>query len=523
MAWDTADVDEVFADHDAEGPGCALGIVQDGALVYAAGYGRASLEHPVGITPETVFDIGSTSKQFTAAAALILADERIFGLDEPICRYLPALPIDPFGRVTIRQLVHHTSGIPDYLSLMSMSGRPFSNDYEEDELIDLIAGQRGLDFLPGTAFSYSNSGYLLLAELVRVTTGTSLRTVAEERLFAPCGMTSTFFHDDFAEIVPRRASAYTPRAQGLAIDVPLIDVLGDGAVYTTVRDLARWDEQFYTCTIPAGVDFTQRLAVTGSLADGTPLDYAFGLFVDSYRSLERVHHAGAWGGYRAQLARYPEVRTSIIVLANVATAPVSRYADAVADIVLADRLAAAPAQRPAETGTPRSTSFAGHAGTYVDGGHSFALRLDVEDAGVTLVLGANRLTLEPVEDCLLAAGDVDLQVQLLSAGHLELRLPAMAALQMHRLNEPVPAPRELGALAGRYRSDELGADLQLVWRDGTLCRRIRWSSWQALTPLGGRLFHDDGVLLRVEPDEGQPVAVTLGSLRARLQRFERID
>ena len=405
-------IDEVFADLDAEGPGCVLGVVVDGELVHAKGYGRADLERAVPLSPDSVFDIGSTSKQFTAAAVLALSDDGLLGLDDPLCQHVPALPVDVFGEVTVRQLIHHTSGIPDHLSLLVLSGRTLDNDYQEEEIVDLISRQRGLDFPAGTSHSYSNAGYFLLAEVVRAVTGRSLREVAEERLFAPAGMTSTFCHDDYTEIVKNRAIAYTPReGQGLRIDVPLVDTLGDGAVFTTVGDLRRWDAQFYDCTLPVKPDFMDRLQQGGKLSDGTVLPYAFGLFVDTHRGLRRVQHGGSWGGYRAQLTRFPDERTSIIVLANLAVAPVDEYVTAVAAIVLGDRLTAD--EDGPEDSEPVDFELGDRAGAYVNQARTVAVRLELDDAAPVLDLSMGKLPLRPVAPDLLDVGGIEMTLTLL--------------------------------------------------------------------------------------------------------------
>ncbi|MFN2539033.1 MAG: serine hydrolase domain-containing protein, partial [Mycobacteriales bacterium] len=397
MSWH-ADVDQVFAERFHDGaPGCAVGVVQDGELAFAKGYGSANLEHDVAITPETVFDIASGSKQFTAATALLLADAGALALDASVCHYLTQLPRDPFVGVTVRHLIQHTGGIPDYLVLMSMSGRAWANDYPEDELIDLIGRQRSLDFTPGTGFSYSNSGYLLLAEVIRAASGMSLRDAAQNRLFGPAGLTRTFFHDDASEVVPGRATAYAPHPDGgFRVDMPTIDVVGDGGAFTTVVDLALWDRQFSECTLPGGPSFMERLTTPGTLADGSRISYAFGLVRDSYRGCERIQHGGAWGGYRAQFLRLPEHQFSVIVLANVSSAPVLDLAGSVADVVLGARLA----PRTAAAGV--SLDLEPHLGLYLDDRASCILEIGTDSDGTAFIEFAGaRMTALPVDSATL--------------------------------------------------------------------------------------------------------------------------
>ena len=345
-------LDEIFADvRDLSGPGCAVGIIKAGRLTDVACYGSADLEHDVPITSDTVFDIGSTSKQFTAAALLLACEDGLVSLDDSLGRHLPEFKTGVYDDVTLRHLLHHTSGITDYIGLLILSGRALNNDYPTDEIVGLIAGQRGLDFAPGTRFSYSNSGYLLAGEIVRVVTGQSLRAFAQERLFGPLGMTSTFYRDDYTELIPRRALAYQVYDGGYRTDVPLLDVVGDGAVHTTLSDLARWDAQFYR---PDSV--VRRLSEQGVLADGATTGYGFGLFYDEDDGVRRVHHAGGWGGYRAQLLRLPDAELSVAVLANVASARVSTWAQQVADAALG-RARPPSSRSEAEPALPQPTAL----------------------------------------------------------------------------------------------------------------------------------------------------------------------
>ncbi|MGH9381900.1 MAG: serine hydrolase domain-containing protein, partial [Thermoanaerobaculia bacterium] len=243
----TAGIDAVFVDYDrTDSPGCALGVVRDGELVYARGYGMANLEHGVPITPGTVFDIGSTSKQFAATATVLLAEEGRLSLDDEVRKWIPELR-DYGAPLTIRHLLHHTSGLRDYLTLMSLVGTSFDGLTTDDDALDIIARQRELNFPPGSEHLYSNSGYFLLSQIIERASGQSLREYAGTRIFEPLGMDDTHFHDDHTHVVPRRATAYAPLSEDGAfrIDMSLFEQTGDGAVYTTIDDLVRWDGNFY--------------------------------------------------------------------------------------------------------------------------------------------------------------------------------------------------------------------------------------------------------------------------------------
>ena len=309
-------VDPLFAEWDrADSPGCAVAVYRDGKIAYARGYGSANLEHSIPIGPRTVFDIGSTSKQFTAACIGLLAQDGKLTVGDDVRKYVPELP--DYGKtITLDHLLHHTSGLRDYLTLFALAGIASENLTGEFETLAMLARQKKLNFDPGTEFLYSNSGYFLLSVVVQRASGKSLPEFARERIFEPLGMKETHIHDDHTRIVARRATGYEPRAQGgFAIDMSDFEQTGDGAVMTTLEDLALWDENFYSARVggPALLEF---LRTRGRLTDGKTLDYARGLGLGETNGVAFESHGGAWAGYRAQLLRFPKQHTSFVCLCN---------------------------------------------------------------------------------------------------------------------------------------------------------------------------------------------------------------
>ena len=344
-----ARIDAVFAPLAVSGsPGCALAVYRDGAIAYERGYGLASLELGVPITPRTVFDIGSTAKQFTAFSILLLERDGKLSLDDDIRRFLPEMPA--YERpITVRHLMLHTSGLRDYLTLWSLAGVGTERWTTQREAVALVERQRAANFAAGDDWLYSNTGYLLLAEIVQRASGKSLKDFARERIFEPLGMTDTFYLDDHTQVVAGKATGYEPRkGGGFSVDMSNYEQIGDGGVQTTVEDLLLWDRNFYAPKV-GDAALLARAQQTGSLTSGKALDYAAGLMIGTYRGLPFVRHGGSWAGYRAELLRFPSQRTSVACLCNLGTAGPSRLADRVADIVLEAVLkpAAADATRPA--------------------------------------------------------------------------------------------------------------------------------------------------------------------------------
>jgi CubicO group peptidase (beta-lactamase class C family) len=330
-----AAVDEIFADLAKPGsPGCALGVFRDAKIIFAKGYGLANLEENVAIAPSSVFDIGSTSKQFTAASILLLEKQGKLSVNDDVRKYIPELP-DYGRRITILQLLNHTSGLRDYLALMELAGINIDSVTTDNDALALVVRQKALNFDPGSEWLYSNTGFFLLSVIVKRVSGKTLREFAAENIFAPLEMTHTQYREDHTLLIPNRAMAYDRKEQGsYALGVSYFEQTGDGAVHTSIEDLQKWDENFYSAKI-GGKEFLTAIQERGKLNNGKVLDYAKGLSIGEYRGLPTVSHGGSWGGYRAELLRFPEQHFSVACLCNLGNENPTKRAHAVADVYLA--------------------------------------------------------------------------------------------------------------------------------------------------------------------------------------------
>ncbi len=329
-----ARVDELFARFAAGlSPGCALAVVEHGRVVLARGYGFADLDRRLPITPRTGFDIASTSKQFTAASVLLLAARGRLSLDDDVRRYVPELPRHDTP-ITLNHLLHHTSGLPNYVDLLVESGKRYEEVTTDDDALAALAGAPQLQFPPGTAFRYNDSGYFLLSLVVKRVTGRSLRDFAAENLFAPLGMTDTRIVDDLTQEVPGRAVPYEREdGGGFRPLVSAWEQTGDGGVTSTVLDLAKWDASFYSGAV-GGKALVAAMTTPGSLANGSPLPYGDGLFLDRFRGHRRVRHPGSWRGFCSELMRLPGRHLSVITLCNVGDADPAALSEQVAGLYL---------------------------------------------------------------------------------------------------------------------------------------------------------------------------------------------
>ncbi len=332
-----ARVDAIFADYaSASGPGCSLGVIRDGRLVHATGYGAANLDHGIPNGPATIFRIGSVSKQFTAGAIALLAVRGELELDAPVQRYISEFPDYP-EPPTVRHLIHHTSGVRDYIVLMSLAGNRSEDFYTNQEVLDAITRQRELNFTPGAEYLYSNAGYFLLGEIVARVSGQSLREFAETEFFGPLGMTPTHFHDDHNEIVPNRAIGYAPSDDGFRINVTTLDMVGDGGIFTSVEEWVAWDRNLTEGTV-GGPEWVALIHERGVLNSGDTIPYAFGISHGEHRGLATVGHGGSWVGYRAAMSRYPEAGHSFVALCNRSAIDPGTLIASTAEIYLEDRM-----------------------------------------------------------------------------------------------------------------------------------------------------------------------------------------
>jgi CubicO group peptidase (beta-lactamase class C family) len=367
-------VDKLFDELIEPGaPGCAVGIYKNNSILYSQGYGLANIENNVPITPKSVFDIGSTSKQFTAASIVKLEQMKKLTLDDDIRLYLPEIP--PYGKkITIRNLLNHTSGLRDYIGLMLMAGFDIDDVTTDDDAMSLIVRQKNLNFTPGSEHSYSNTGFFLASIIVERVSGQSLKDFARQHIFTPLKMTSTGYINSHTSLVKNRAAAYGKNEVGDYVrDVSYWEQNGDGAVFTTVEDLLLWDSIFYSKEATHS-KLKNSLYEKGQLDNGEELNYALGLAHSKHKGLELIEHSGSWGGYRAQMVRIPAHNFTVSTLCNRADIHPTHMATKVFELYLAQYLVEVASAKPENKMEEESTIFhpseladsvyQGHSGKY---------------------------------------------------------------------------------------------------------------------------------------------------------------
>lgn len=504
---------------DGDGPGLALGVYVDGRLVHGSGHGLASVEHRVPISPYSLFDVASVSKQFTAACVLRLALDGRVDLDADLrATHFRELQLDV--PITARQCLHHTAGLRDIFALLDLAAMAEHQVPDDDAVVALLARQRRTSFPPGQRHVYSNSGYILMSALVKRITGKTLREYSRDVLFAPLGMASTHYRDDAAEAVTGRANGHSPREGGgwTLNDAPF-GVVGDGGLLTNLVDLARWLDFLQTGAV-LGAELRDAMHERAVLVDGTVQTYAGGLDHAEHRGIATVGHGGAFVGFRAHLTRAPDHGVGVAVLGNRADLSAQTVAlDALYVVLehlgveLADTDPAgrddAPDAPPLRLGLWRDPESGLYARTYaVDGEQkldALGYTLTVRPAGPGYVLDGLPLPL--------SADPSDGGLTLLVAGQA-------GALPSFRPVEPAPAPP---GVTGRYRSDELDTLAEVVEVDGALQLRVGAQEPKELRPgLAPELWHPT-VTVRVVGLDGRADAIELSSPRASSVRFDRVD
>jgi CubicO group peptidase (beta-lactamase class C family) len=447
----TADssVDSLFAGYSSATPGCAVGIERDGQPVLERAYGAADLEHGVPNRVDTVFEAGSVTKQFTAASVLLLVQDSRLSLQDSVRKYIPELP-EYAAAITVAELLGHTSGLRDWGGVEDIAGWPRGDRvYTMDDVLHIAALQKALNYKPGSAWSYTNTGYNLLAIIVERVSGKKLPAFSRERIFVPLGMTHTQWRDDFRRIVRDRAIAYSPVAGSYQQTMPFEDAIGNGGLLTTVGDLLIWNRSLTQGTLGAFV--TAELQRRSILNDGRAVDYARGLFIERYRGFAEVSHSGATAGYRAWLGRFPDQHLSIALLCNAADARTPTLAHAVADRFLAGA--------PAPTSVAPDPSLAKWAGLYADDRAGTPLTLTwhhdriQSDDGATLETGPGGGFRLGSRSATLLPGD---RFQLNQTGDV---------MTFKRVESYAPTRAELQSIVGHYRSDEAEASF-VVSMDG---------------------------------------------------------
>ncbi|MFH0736698.1 MAG: serine hydrolase domain-containing protein [bacterium] len=332
-------INELFSQFDTkETPGAAIVLVKDGKIILKGEYGMADLEHNIPITSSTVFHIGSVSKQFTGYSILLLEKQGNLKLNDKIIKYLPELP-ECMSKITIRQLLNHTSGIREQENLFDMCGISNSDVYSNENTLEFVKNQKELNFTPGEELEYCNTGFILAAIIIERITGKNLRDWAEENIFRPLEMVNTQFNDDNGRIIKNFSRPYfVPTGTDQIVKGILSSYnIGSTGITTTISDIAKWLIHFGDPQIGGQAVMNKMLTDTSNLPNGVLVDYSYGLAVTNYKGVKVNFHSGGDSGYRAFDAYFPEFQFGIAVLSNFYSINPQKMGFEIAEIYLKDK------------------------------------------------------------------------------------------------------------------------------------------------------------------------------------------
>jgi CubicO group peptidase (beta-lactamase class C family) len=522
-------IDRLFTRFGSDTPGAAIAVVRDGETLYTQGYGMADLEHAIPVTPTTIFDVASVSKQFAGMAIAMLVEQGDIDLDAQIQRYIPEVP--DFGTaITMRHLVHHTSGIRDWPHTLVLGGWRFDDVIAFDQILRMVWNQRELNFEPGSEYTYSNTNYNLLAETVARVTGRSFRAWTDENILEPLGMSSSHFQDDHTEIVPGRAYGYERGESRYRTVFNGLTALGSSSLFSTAEDMARWLVNYNTRQV-GGRAVYDRMRTRGFLNNGEEIAYAYGISRGSWRDRQTWTHSGGWAGFRSYLLHLPEERLGVVILSNAGDYNPGPPAYRIAQIVLGDEdagnaaetVGTPPASIPVEVSQSLQEEYAG---TYRLG-PGWYLEVRVEDGGLVA-----QATGEPTFPMLPRSRTEFLVLAYGAAIHfVRDATDRVSGIDYRGIEAPrielAPDPPRLSDYVGTYYSDELDTQYRIEMVEGKLLARHQRHgafalrhAWQDEFTSGAWYFRP---VTFIRDASGRVEQLLVGSGRVRNVRFRRID
>ena len=511
-------------------PGCSVAASDNGQLVHSSSYGMANLDHGIPINSETIFHVASVSKQFTAASIVLLSEEGKLSLDDDVGDYIKDLP-DFGSKISIRHLIHHTSGMRDQWALLSMTGWRYSQDLISNaDVMSIIRRQKSLNFEPGSEHLYSNTGYTLLALIVERVSGQTFREFTTERLFKPLGMNNTFFRDNFREIVKGQAYGYieNPDAESAYLtSVTNFDTVGATSLLTTATDLLKWARNFENPVVGKEA-FVDQMAVRGKLNSGELIDYAFGQTYGTHRGQNTLSHGGGDAGYRSYLLRFPDLSFDIAVLCNT-TANTGRLARSLADVLIAEKLASEEDESNETSMSARlqeTTALKEKVGSYWNERRQSAIGFTVTDGKLYLDFQNVPYEMAPISSHRFRLLAFDMVVEF-AEDNSSVRADVGQENEVSyvRVESHNPTTEELRSLVGSYQSDELEVLYHLaINEDGKrLNLEFLKSGSIVLKPLQQDIFVGENGTLRFTRDESLIVdGLSVSSGRIRNLMFTKM-
>ena len=499
----------------------------------------ADLEHDVPIRPSSVFYIGSVSKQFVAACMLLLDEQGKIDLDADVRTYIPEFP-DYGYKITIRHLIHHTSGVRDNLTLWELVGRSHLEEIPEEEIFDMICRQKELNFEPGTRYMYSNSCYFLMSIIVERASGLSLREYADKHIFQPLGMQNSIFGDNNRRIIRNRAFAYGKNSDGSFNSMLMrFDLVGSGGLYSTVEDLFLWDQNLYNNKIGnRGQAFVEDMLTNGKYKDGSEVDYAFALVNGEYKGLRTISHSGALGGYRAYFVQFPEQQFSVIILSNFENFLPQNLAQQVADIYLADQLQTIVKKEKKKQAPPKIIKLspkhlAAVEGQYWNSAIGYPLKVYMKADTLRLFdedWGERTLAPTGMRHFMLSGMDNEVGIRFFpatkdNAMQLAVEFNGREVARANQIKVQTVTAEEMKNLSGSYYSPELDTRYQIKTENRQLWLKLKNQGWKPMKRVKQDLYTQArvGQFNFTFSNDGQVSGFSLDAGRVQNLKFSKVE
>lgn len=521
------EIDKIFNWTSEKAPGCVCAVAQHGKTIMNRAYGSADLERNVPLHINSVFDAGSLTKQFVAAATLLLVEEGKLSLTEDIHQYIPELP-DYGATITLDHLLTHTSGIRDWTGMMLITnGNP--------DALELILRQRGLNFPPGDEWDYSNSGYVLLKEIIARKTRMSFASFANTRLFEKLGMKSTSFKDDLRDIIPDRALAYEKKNNNWKMTMLLDnDRGGGGALMSTASDLLIWNEAIYTSRL--GKFVTEKMQEPATLSNGRRLGYGRGLFLENYRGAKEIWHSGSAAGYKGWLGFYPEHGLSISILCNSGDGTNRmQFAHRIFDLLVpATGLREETISVPGEitdSAALAALNLESRTGLFFNDRTGEPMRLVTVGGKLRIANGPSLAALSSKRFKRVGAfvqymSQDEFELNFVSKDIIEMRSMEGLITTFHRAKVYTPSAVDLQSMQGRYLSDEIGTAFKVTAGEGMLMVQLEHAPEKKLPfkPVDTNAFQGGMMVIRMLRNEkGDVTGFEYGNPVLRWVKFRKMN
>jgi len=478
-------IDAIFKAYNrTDGPGCAVSVIRNDSVIFSKGFGLANLEYDIPITTSTVFDIASVSKQFTGFAISTLIQEGKISPEDDIRKYLPEVP--SFGKtITIQHLIHHTSGLRDWPEALSVAGWRWDEVFSFDDIMRMVKAQKELDFEPGSKYSYSNTGYNLLAAIVEKVSGTSFRSWTEKNIFKPLSMNASQFQDEYTRVIKNLAYSYEPAENDFAKSSGALTAYGSSSLFTTVEDLNKWVINFDKQMGEKNPVYLHMLT-TGKLNDGRNVPYGYGLATDADRGVKTISHTGSWAGYRTIIENYPDEHLSIIILSNSADFNPNLYASKIADIFLSKKWQTSPIVnnkiKEAPTVALDSVLAKQYVGTYLlRAGKTVSITYEDQKL-MTQATGEPKFPTEAKSDSTIWIEAYGAPMTFVKDKKGKVIMFRYRDINAKRITPWVADPKLFTQYTGTYYSEELAAEYKIYLKDGLLEMSHRRGGEFTITP-----------------------------------------